>query len=133
MFFSQDYIQFRNYFLKGQSLLIKGRFQEKTWAKEKGEMEFKVKHIDLLSEVKDQMVKSIALRMPLNLVSQTLIDDIDKFSDEKNGKALLKFVIWDNEENIYVEMFSRNKRVALSEQFIHFLESKPEIDYKVNQ
>ncbi len=131
-FFSNDYINFRNYFIKGQSVLIRGKFQERKWAKEKGELEFKVKSIDVLANVREEMIKSIALRVSLNDICDNLIQELNDFSDNKKGTAFLKFIVWDPEENISVEMFSRNCKVEITSQFIDFLDSKSEIEYKVN-
>ena len=61
-----------------------------------------------------------------------IIDELDKYADQEKGSARLKFMVHDQEENIYVEMFSRTKRVQISDQLIHYLEALPEIDFKLN-
>ena len=78
------------------------------------------------------MINSLVLTVPLQGLSPELIDAIDQFSDPQKGSARLKFVVHDPEDNIYIEMFSRNKRVSISDQLIKYLESRPEIDFKLN-
>ncbi len=136
MLFSQDYMSFKNYLTKGYSLLIKGKVQARTWGgrenSDNPEMEFKIKTMELLANVKEAMVKSISLRVSINDLSDDLIESINGMSDDKHGKALLKFIIFDPEENLLVEMFSRTRRVNVTNDLIKFLQSNPEIVYKVN-
>ena len=65
-------------------------------------------------------------------LNEQIINEIDKFSTQKQGSARLKFMVHDREDNLYIEMFSRNKRVNLSDELIKFLEAQPEIDFKLN-
>jgi hypothetical protein len=46
--------------------------------------------------------------------------------------VLLKFLIFDKEKNVSVEMFSRTKKVDLTDEFIGFLKEREEIEYKVS-
>jgi len=133
MFFGQDYIDYRNYFISGQLLMITGKFQAKKWAKESTDLEFKVKKIELLPTVREERVDNIELQLSLNDINDHFINDIHQFSDGGNGKALLHFVIRDPDENLYVEMFSRSKKVEITNDFIHYLQKKPGLNYKVRK
>ena len=130
--FGKDYENFRNYFYQGYSLLIKGSFQTNPWQKENPELEFKVKSMSLLSNVREELINNIQIRISLNDLNNELLDEIKKYTQEKGGKTDLKFYIYDESENLSVQMFSRNQRVNLSNGFVSYLESKPEIEYKVN-
>lgn len=133
MLFSQDYINFRNYLNKGFSILIKGKIQPKAWAKDNpNDLEFKIKSINHLATVKDEMMKSIELKVSLPDISESFIEDVNKFIDIKNGKINLKIVIWDPEDNVSLSMFSRTKKIDFSEKFVDFLNNNPEINYRVN-
>jgi DNA polymerase-3 subunit alpha len=132
MFFSNDYLSFKNYFVKGYSLLIKGRVKEREWGKDKGQPEFNVKSIELLADVKEKMLTSISLKVPLSGISDSMIQDIMKFTDQKNGKVFINFIVYDPEKNIVLEGKSRNQKVDVSEKFLHYITENPEIEYKVN-
>ena len=41
-------------------------------------------------------------------------------------------MVHDHEDNIYIEMFSRTKRVQISDQLIRYLEALPELEFKLN-
>ncbi|MFW5656178.1 MAG: DNA polymerase III subunit alpha [Bacteroidota bacterium] len=130
MLFSKEYVKYKNYFGKGYFLLIKGRVQEHPWRKD-GSLEFKINFIQMLSELRDEGFKNVLLKVPVQLVSETLIHEIEQFVD-KNGKTLLKFMIYDRENSVAVDMFSRTKKVNLSDGFIRYLKMNDEIEYKVS-
>jgi len=68
----------------------------------------------------------------VEILSEKLLDDIKSYVDNKNGKTNLKFLIYDENENVSIQMFSRNYTIYPSNQFIEYLENIPEIGYKVN-
>lgn len=130
-FFANDYITYKNYITKGYSLLIKGKYQKRGWGDNKEELEFKVKEISLLSAVRENMVKSLSIKIPLPDLSESLIEDIMNMSNEKKGKVLLKFTVWDPDENIAIDMFSRTRRLDMDDKVVHYLLTN-ELQYKVN-
>jgi DNA polymerase-3 subunit alpha len=129
--FGYDYENYRNYLYEGYTLLIKGNIQKNTW-KNSGELEFKIKSIIILNNAREELIKSISIRIPLDVLSDKILNDIKSHIINKNGKTNLKFLIYDDKENISVEMFSRNYTIYPSNQFISYLENIPEIEYKVN-
>lgn len=128
--FGKDYENFRKYCYEDYSLLIKGKVQPKPYRD--NELEFKIKQIMLLSQVREELVESISLTIPLNSVSNGLIEEIKTFALIKKGKALLKFKIVDTEENIIVNMFSRSERIDITNELINYLDEKSEIQYSIN-
>ena len=65
-------------------------------------------------------------------INEQLISEIDKYSGQQQGSARLKIMVHDREDNIYIEMFSRTRRIVLSDDLIKYLEKRPEIDFKLN-
>ena len=130
--FGRDYEQFRNYMYPGYSLILKGTVQQKSWPKDNPELEFKVKNISMLANVKEELIKSLLIRVPLESVNGDLINTLRNYIPENGGKIDLKFYIYDKSEGLSVEMFSRNRRIALTDQLVDFLKSTPELDFKLN-
>ena len=128
--FGKDYENFRKYCYEDYSLLIKGKVQPRPYRD--NELEFKIKNIMLLSQVREELVDSISLSIPLHSVSDGLINEIKEFALSKKGKALLKFKIVDTEENIVVNMFSRSERIDITNELIDYLNEKTEIQYSIN-
>lgn len=129
MFFSNDYVDNSKYFQTGYSLMFKGRVQGRMF--NENELEVKVKTITMLPNVREEMVKSISLIVPVQMVTDQLIAEILQHSDAK-GKITLKFKIIDPKENLAVDLFSRNTRLNITEDFINYLKSSEGIEFKLN-
>jgi DNA polymerase III subunit alpha len=129
-FFGKDYENFRKYIYEGYSLLIKGTVQENNW-KNTPDLEFKVKNIFLLSNAREELIKSIQLRIPMDELSESLLDKLKFFFMGNKGSVNLKVIWVDPSENISVDMFSRSKHIALSDEFVDFLFQHPEIEFKL--
>ncbi len=129
--FSKEFLDFKNFFTQGYSLLIKGKVQGKQWGDNKGEPEFKVKEINLLNEAREKFIKSISLKVSLGDINEDMIAQLKHHCNGK-GNTLLKFVIYDLEDNIDVKMFSRSNKIQVSQAFTNFLKEHDEFKYKVN-
>jgi DNA polymerase-3 subunit alpha len=129
--FGKDYETYRNYLFEGYSLLIKGTVQENPWKKDFRELEFKIHSLTLLANVRDEVVKGISLRMPLSEVSETSVERILEQAEKSKGNAHLSFKIYDEEERMELEMFSRSVLVQVSNEFVDYLE-KNNIDYALS-
>jgi DNA polymerase III subunit alpha len=130
MFFGNDYMNFKNFMTVGFSLLLKGSVQPRFGNLEN--LEAKVNNIHLLSEVKDAMIKNIKITIPSRNITNELIEEMKGIINGEEGKVTLKFKIFDEEEKMGIEMFSRSKKVNLSSNFINFLERVEDIEYKVS-
>lgn len=129
MFFSNDYVDNSKYFQTGYSLMFKGKIQARMF--NESELEVKVKTITMLPNVREEMVKSISLIVPVQMVTDQLILEILQHSDAK-GKIMLKFKIIDTNDNLAVDLFSRNTRMNITEGFINYLKSSEGIEFKLN-
>jgi DNA polymerase III subunit alpha len=132
MFFGKDYEEYRKFLYNGYSLFIRGFVQPNPWKKESLELEFKIKSILLLNNARDELVKNLSIRMSIEDLNEDLISEIHEQSDKNKGKSTLRFNIYDDSEGISVEMFSRNMSVLVTNELIDFLNSHPEIEYRVS-
>jgi DNA polymerase-3 subunit alpha len=130
--FNKDYISFQNFFTPGYALLIRALVQPRPYNNGTFDYELKIREVKMLADVREDMISSLILTMPLTSLSDELIDEIEKYSDQEKGSARLKFMVHDHEDNIYIEMFSRTKRVQISDQLISYLEALPELEFKLN-
>jgi DNA polymerase-3 subunit alpha len=130
MMFDKDYIENSKFFIIGYYLLIKGRVQRKKYKEE--ELEFRIKTINLLSSVKDELIKSVTLKIDPENISHEMINELKELIHENKGETELKFLFLDAEDKISLPMFSRTFRVRLNNEFIAYLDDHPGIDYKVN-
>jgi DNA polymerase III subunit alpha len=130
MMFDKDYIENSKFFTIGYYLLIKGRVQKRRFKEE--ELEFKIKTITLLSSVKDELIKSVTLKINPENVSNEMINELRQLVTENKGDTELKFLFIDSEDKISLPMFSRTFRIRLNNELISYLDDHPGIEYKVN-
>ncbi len=128
--FGQDYINWKNYFVKDCPLLIKGKVQTKYYNED--ELELKVKSMHLLANAKEDLIKSVLLDMPLSFIDKEIVSSLEELAEKNKGDVLLKFRISDPEKNISIFMFSRSKKISLTEEVMRFLDKHPEIEVRLN-
>jgi len=127
--FDKDYVEFSKYFTTGYYLLIKGKVQKRKFREE--EIEFKIKTINLLSSVKDELIKSVTIRIDVSVLNRELIKTLAELFRNNKGETELKFMFVDHDDKISLPMFSRKIRIRLNNEIINFLEDQPGIEYKV--
>ena len=130
MMFDKDFIENSKFFTMGYYLLIRGRVQKRPYRDD--ELEFKVKTINLLSSVKDDLIKSVTLKIDPENINPGMIKELKELVLENKGETELKFLFIDTEDKISLPMFSRTLRIRLNNELISYLDDHPGIEYKVN-
>ena len=118
-FFGQDYEKFQSYIKEGAPLFIRGNIQRNY----RSEPETKIRSINYLSNVRDETFKSVSVTLPLNLITDEWVNDLNVRAEASKGNVTLRFKIVDPETNQMVEMFSRKQRVNMDKEFVDYLES----------
>jgi len=128
-----DFVNYKNYFTPGLSLLIKANVEEWTSRKNgRSGLDLRIRTIHMLSEIRKEIVRSVRLIIPLKIISDELIEELKSFIviSEKRGEAKELYVqIVENSNNLKIDLFSRNQYIQISDSFFEFLERNPEIDY----
>jgi DNA polymerase-3 subunit alpha len=128
--FDKEYLENSKFFFTGYYLLIKGRVQKRKFRDD--ELEFHIKTINLLSSVKDELIKSVTLKIDPENINKEMISELMEMIGENKGETELRFLFYDTEDKISLPMFSRTMRVRLNNELISYLEDHPAIEYKVN-
>ncbi len=128
--FDKEYLEFSKFFITGYYLLVKGRVQKRKFREE--ELEFHIKSINLLSSVKDELIKSVTIKINPENIDKEMINELHELIRENRGDTELKFLFYDPSDKISLSMFSRTIRVRLNNELISFLDDFPGIEYKVN-
>jgi DNA polymerase-3 subunit alpha len=132
-FFGEDYIKFKQYMIDGLFLFVRGKFQARFG--DQNNLEFKVAAIQLLSELRDKLAKTLTLNVSLKAVNDELIEKINNII--KNNEAaqpkncLLRFNIIDSEEGISVYMPSKKIKVNPNNELIELL-AQYNVDFRLN-
>jgi DNA polymerase-3 subunit alpha len=127
--FGRDFENNRKFFFVGYPLMIKGRFEASKFRP--GEVEFQVRTIQMLSDVREEYIKKLTLTLFVDELNDELIDQIKIISKENSGKVQLKLKVIDPKSRVSLEMFSRSLRISISNDLINHLK-KMDINFKVN-
>ncbi len=119
--FGDDYVKFRNMMVDGYFLHLKGIIEEKFRQKDNWDM--RIMAISLLSEMRDKLTKSLTVCLDLNSLSTNLLNNIQELINVNNQKypvknCTLRFLIKDREENMLVELPSKNFKVNPSDDLM---------------
>jgi DNA polymerase-3 subunit alpha len=128
--FGEDYIKFRNYLVTQFFVLVKGRVQ--TRFNQPGNLEFKILKIDLLSELKEKAFNSIRLKLGVTDVTGEIINRIENIISTYPGKCSFEIQLEDKNENLAVKMYSKTKKVGISNELMMELQQKiPGAEYEL--
>lgn len=130
MLFDKEYLEFSKFFITGYYLLVKGKVQKRKFREE--ELEFHIKTINLLSSVKDELIRTVTVKLNPEYLNGEFIKELHEVIKENRGETELRFLIYDPDDKISLSMFSRSIRVRLNNELISFLDDFPGIEYKVN-
>ena len=89
MLFDKDYIENSKYCTIGYYLLINGRVQVRKFRED--EIELKIKKITLLSSVKDELIKSVTLKIDPADITNEMIRELKELVSENKGETELRF------------------------------------------
>lgn len=133
-FTGNDCANFGNYCKKDFFLLFRGKVQPR-WRPQEGaeeQLEFKVQHIEMLSESRKNRLKSITLDIPLQIMDDDFVNDFHRMCIKHKGNAGIEFNIIDAEAKTSVHLTSRNMHIDPCDEMIHYLRNKKDIQFKIN-
>lgn len=129
-FFGNDYVDYSKYCQIGYTLLIKGRVQGRRY--DESQLEFKVKSMALLSDVKETLINKITIDLPLATIDPDFVDDLaNSIEIDRKGAILLYVNIIDKESHGKIQLFSRQIRMSKPDTLMNFLQEM-ELPFKLN-
>ena len=129
-FFGDDWIKKQFYFTKGTFLYITGSCQPKRWKPD--ELEFVVSNIQLLSDVKEKIIKSITISFNVMDMTQDIFEYLIDYVERNPGDVKLQFCIKDIENEFALELVSKKISITVEQKLLDYLKSQPNIEYKMN-
>ena len=108
---------------------MKGKCQPKQWRQD--EFEVKVNSIELLSDVKEEVIEKLTVSVPLSEINDEFIEEFLSLIKEHPGKVLLDFYVKD-EEGQHVSLVSRKWKIDVQKDIIAYLKSQTMLSYKIN-
>ena len=130
MLFGKAFKDFSQFMSQGVTLFIQGKVEKRKDRED--EYEFRVNNIEYLSEKREQ-IKKLAIKIPVDKLTQELIDELKNQIERNKGKSELNFLIYDPENTkIWVNMFSRNHHIQVTPEFMKYLDNHPNLEYKMS-
>ncbi|WP_430817800.1 DNA polymerase III subunit alpha [Carboxylicivirga sp. RSCT41] len=128
-FFGNDFTEYLPYLEIGYFIMVKGRVQPRRYNQD--ELEFKINNIKFLSELRDTLVNTITLKVPLNAISQELITELANILQSNEGNVTLKFMVQDPETKNAVQFLSRTMRVDLNDDLIKYIDEHQDLEMSI--
>ncbi|WP_316813184.1 DNA polymerase III subunit alpha [Pedobacter heparinus] len=119
--FGDDFIKFKQFLTDGYFLQIRGRVGERF--RKEGDWEFKITSINLLSELRDKLAKSVTIQVPIERVNDDFMGQIlailenNKATTEQQNCQLL-FDVYDREQNVMVKLPSKSLKINPTNDFL---------------
>ena len=132
--FGEDYLKFRHFLMKNNFVYVRTFIKEGWTNKETGKTgdpRIQFNNFQLLHDVMDTYAKKLSIQLNINDLEKEKITTLKELVKMHPGKQMLNFVIYDNEENIKLQMPSRKQKVKISQELLGALESN-EVFYKLN-
>ncbi len=117
---SKQYDSFRATLNMDNYLFIRGTVQRRQWPPESTELEFNIKQIGSLREMKHKMLDSLTLNLNLDRIQGDLISNLEKTVQNHKGALQLKLRLLDPDKQIQLPMRS-NMRIELDDEVLQFL------------
>ncbi|MDR1454269.1 MAG: DNA polymerase III subunit alpha, partial [Tannerella sp.] len=129
--FGNDFIEYGKYGKPGVYLLVKALVQPRQW--KESELEIKIKSVQQLQDVKDDLIKKIKVTLPANKLDDQIINELSVFIKNNPGKTQLYFTITDREHQVHLNLFSRSVRLTVTQDLIDFINETAEMEFTINK
>lgn len=128
--FGKDYVEFSKFVeIIGNMVFITGKYQQRPYNPD--EYEFKITSIELLAEIKDQLTEGITVQIPLPQLDEVMVENVLALVESHPGKHYLNLEVI-NEEKHRINLYSKSKKVNVSQEFIEELEELLDVPYRLN-
>jgi DNA polymerase-3 subunit alpha len=131
--FKDEYLKFKHYLVNGNFIHVRGRINEKRWGDHAPV--FNINSMELLTEIRDKLSKSITLTIPIRKVTNEFVDSILELvegeAEDEKGNCKLKVIVTD-EEKTEINLFSRKLKVKVTNDFLSELDEMEGVRYKLN-
>ena len=131
-FWGNDWVTYQGYLNEGTFLYIKARCQAKQWRQD--ELEIKITSMELLPDVKEELVQKITILIPLSVLNTALVTELATLTKESPGNTELYFKVTDDSDtnHMSVDLISRPIKLSVGRDLITYLKERPELGFRIN-
>ena len=117
--FSEDYATFKSLLEPNQVVLIEAKYEER-WGRE-GEFQLRINEVTLMESVAQKRGKGVTLQVPVQLITQELIDRLDALCQEHHGPHQLKLLLIEPQSETAMP-FTSKRTVLANTDFLREVE-----------
>ncbi len=132
--FGEEYLKYRHFLMKNNFVYVRTYVKEGWVNREtgkKGDPRLQFSNFQLLHDVMDAYAKKLSIQLNISDLVEKKITALKELMDMHPGNHMLNFVIYDNKEQIKLNMPSRKQKVKISQELLDELESN-DVFYKLN-
>ena len=132
--FGEEYLKFRHFLIKNNFVYIKVWVREGWENREtgkKGDPRLQFNSFQLLHDVMDSMAKKISISLDIDNLNEDRIEELKGLLKMHQGDHHLNFVVFDQQEQIQLNLPSRKQKVRISQELLEELDNR-EVFYKLN-
>jgi DNA polymerase III subunit alpha len=127
--FGEAWARWSGSFQEGYTVFITARSVSK-W--NNGKFNLEIGSVEFLQDVKKSKIERLTITMDYQNLDDDIVNDITTMLIASPGEAQLFFQIRDPEGNMHVLLQSRKLKVDVRRDLISYIESNPNIEYKIN-
>ncbi len=127
--FGEDYLKNKHFLAMGNFLYLTGRVEERY--NQPGVWEFRPKSFHLLAEIRNELSKEIELLIDVTKLNEIFVEAIERLVQTHHGKCRLKVRVYDETEQIKVDLLAKKYLVAPSNEFFAEISALEGIQAKI--
>ena len=132
--FGEEYLKFKHFLMHNNFVFVRTLIKEGWINREtgvKGEPRLQFNSFQLLHDVMESYAKKLSIQLNIKEISEEKIQTINDLLKMHSGNHILKFVVFDNDDELKLEMSSRLRKIKISQELLEELKSQ-EVFYKLN-
>ena len=129
-FWRNDWAVYQGFVQEKMLVLIHAKLEPSKWKPEN--LELKINKVELLSDVKDNVIQKFTITLPLKVIDESLVESLAEVCRLHPGNADLCMKIQDTDSKMAVDMVSHPVKVAVGRELISFLDNIENVSYHVN-
>ena len=132
--FGEEYLKFRHFLMKNNFVFVKV-FVREGWVNrdtgKKSDPRLQFNSFQLLHDVMDAYAKKLSIQLNIKDIGEDSIQSLKDLLQMHPGNQSLHFVVYDNAEQIKLQMPSRKQKVKVSQELLNELDEH-QVFYKLN-
>ena len=132
--FGEEYLKYRHFLVKNSFVYVKA-FVKEGWVNretgKKSDPRIQFNSFQMLHDVMDTYAKKLSIQLNIKDLQEKRITILKDLMRSHQGDNALSFVVYDNDEEIKLNMPCRKQKVKISQELLDELESH-DVYYKLN-